>query len=112
MNTLGHLPKYPEFDYRHTLRKPDGAIEKYALQWNPTGDRKIGRPRGTWRRSVNKELERVDKTWYEARRIEIERTEWNTLVATLFSKYDLKEKMEIDELIKNLISFHSGLKPS
>ena len=35
---------------------------KYALQWNPQGDRKIGRPRETWRRSVNKELEQVGKT--------------------------------------------------
>ena len=29
----------------HSLRKPDGGIEKDALQWNPQGERKIGRLR-------------------------------------------------------------------
>ena len=38
---------------------------KYALQWNPHGERKIGRLRKTLRRSVNKELGRVSKTWYK-----------------------------------------------
>ena len=45
----------------HTLRNPDGAIGIDALQWNPQGDRKIGRPVEMWRRSVNKELGRVGK---------------------------------------------------
>jgi hypothetical protein len=29
----------------HTIRKPDGAIEKAALEWNPQGVRKRGRPK-------------------------------------------------------------------
>ena len=62
-----------------------GALEKYALQWNSQGDWKIGRPRETWRRLVNKELGRAGNTWYEARRIATERAEWNTLVAALCS---------------------------
>jgi hypothetical protein len=48
--------------------------------------KEIGRPRETWRRSVNKELGRVGKTWHGARRIATERKEWNTLVAALCSK--------------------------
>ncbi|KAJ4429209.1 hypothetical protein ANN_26212 [Periplaneta americana] len=39
----------------HTLRKPNEAIERQALEWNPQGVRKVGRPRGTWRRMVNEE---------------------------------------------------------
>ena len=39
----------------HTLRKEDGEIPKGALLWNPQGNRKRGRPRNSWRRSVIKE---------------------------------------------------------
>jgi hypothetical protein len=56
--------------------------------------KKKRRPRETWRRSVNKELGRVDKTWHEARRIVTERTECNMLVAALCSNWELGEKME------------------
>ena len=35
-------------------------------------------------------LGRVGKTWYEVRRIAIEGTEWNTHVAAIYSKYELK----------------------
>jgi hypothetical protein len=35
----------------HTLRKDDGEIPKAALQWNPQGSRKRGRPK--------KELEKI-----------------------------------------------------
>lgn len=69
----------------HTLRKPDGAIEKAALRWNPQGERKRGRPRETWRRSVDKELGRAGKTWQDARRIAAGRNDWKTLVEALCS---------------------------
>jgi hypothetical protein len=42
----------------HTLRKEDGEIPKSALFWNPQGNRKRGRPRNSWSRSVNKEAGR------------------------------------------------------
>ena len=45
----------------HTLRKPAEAIEKQALEWNPQGARKVGRPRGTWRRTINGEMEKCGK---------------------------------------------------
>jgi hypothetical protein len=34
----------------HTLHKETGAIEKTALDWNPQGYRRRGRPKRTWRR--------------------------------------------------------------
>ena len=34
----------------HTLRRLDEHVVKRALQWNPQGKRKRGRPRHTWRR--------------------------------------------------------------
>jgi len=36
----------------HTLHKEVGAIEKIALDWNPQGYRRRGRPRRTWRRTT------------------------------------------------------------
>jgi hypothetical protein len=48
----------------HTLRKQDGEIPKAALLWNPQGNRKRGRPRNIWGRSVIKESGR---SWNELR---------------------------------------------
>jgi hypothetical protein len=44
------------------LRKEDEEIPKVALLWNPQGNRKRGRPRNSWRRSVIKE---VGRSWDE-----------------------------------------------
>ena len=48
----------------HTLRKEDAEIPKAALLWNPQGNRKRGRPRNSWRRSVIKE---AGRSWNELR---------------------------------------------
>jgi hypothetical protein len=37
----------------HTLRKDYEEIPKDALQWNPQGSRKRGRPKNCWRRSLS-----------------------------------------------------------
>ena len=47
----------------HTLRKGDNNIAKEALEWNPQGIRKRGRPVNTWRRSVLSEAKDFGKTW-------------------------------------------------
>jgi len=36
----------------HVLRKEDGEIPKAALLWNPQGNRKRGRTKNSWRRSI------------------------------------------------------------
>ena len=48
----------------NTLRKEDGEIPKAALHWNPQGNRKRGRSKNSWRRSVIKE---VGRSWNEPR---------------------------------------------
>ena len=48
----------------HTLRKEDGEIPKASLLWNPQGNRKSGRQRNSWRRSVIKE---TGRNWNELR---------------------------------------------
>jgi hypothetical protein len=38
----------------YVLRKPANNITKVALRWTPEGKRKPGRPKNTWRRTVEK----------------------------------------------------------
>jgi hypothetical protein len=38
-----------------TLRKEVGTIEKTALDWNPQGYRRRGRPKRIWRRTIEDE---------------------------------------------------------
>jgi len=40
----------------HTLHKETGAIEKTALDWNPQGYRRRGRPKRTWRTTIQDEI--------------------------------------------------------
>ena len=40
----------------HTLRREDGSIAKFALEWNPSGKRKRGRPTQSWRTTRMKGL--------------------------------------------------------
>ena len=54
----------------HVLRKPHNSITKEALYWTPEGKRKRGRPRLTWRQSVESEMKgRLGLTWGEAMKI-------------------------------------------
>ena len=49
----------------HTLRKLATNTTGQALSWNPQGKRKVGRPRQTWRRSVEEELKAIGIRWSE-----------------------------------------------
>ena len=61
----------------HTLRKEDGEIPKAALDWNPQGNRKWGRPKNSWRRSVIKEAGRCCN---ELRFLAADRQKWKRLL--------------------------------
>ena len=66
----------------HTLRKEDGKIPKAALHWNPQGNRKKGRPKNSWRRSVIKE---AGRSWNELRFLAADRQKWKRLIDNLCS---------------------------
>nr|KAG5713137.1 hypothetical protein BaRGS_007664 [Batillaria attramentaria] len=51
----------------HTLRKEPCNITRQALELNPQGKRKRGRPKQTWRRSLHCELRDSGLTWEEAK---------------------------------------------
>jgi len=66
----------------HTLRKEDREISKAALFWNSQGNRKRGRPRNSWRRSVIKE---AGRSWNELRFLAADRQKWKGLIDNLCS---------------------------
>ena len=53
----------------HALRKEASAIEKTALDWNPQGYRRRGRPKRTWRRTIEDEIRSTGKSWNEVKGI-------------------------------------------
>ena len=58
----------------HTLRKSPHNITRQALDWNPQGKRKVGKPRQTWRRSTDAEVKAAGLTLAELKRIAPNRT--------------------------------------
>ena len=51
----------------HTLRREQPNIARQALDWNPQGTRRRGRPTNSWRRTLDIELRRTGLTWNEAK---------------------------------------------
>ena len=69
----------------HTLRKEIGAIEKRALDWKPQGYRRRGRPRRTWRRTIEDEIRGIGKTWNEVKGMAGDRNAWKLFMDALCS---------------------------
>ena len=69
----------------HTLRS-NNNIAKYALTYNPQGCRRRGRPKTTWRTTINKELEKGGYTWNDAVRIAPNRIRWKSLIEAVCSR--------------------------
>ena len=69
----------------HTLRKPFSNTTRQALTWNPQGKRKPGRPKNSWKRSVEAELKEKGTSWKEAEKIAQRRTSWKKFINDLCS---------------------------
>lgn len=69
----------------HSLRKPPQDITRQALQWNPQGKRKVGRPKTTWRRSCEEEMKSCNLSWGELKKAAQNRVRWRTVVEALCS---------------------------
>lgn len=67
----------------HTLRKDNTEIAKQALDWNPQGTRRVGRPKKTWRTTVLAEAGSQQKTWLQVKRLAKERERWKEFVSAL-----------------------------
>ena len=69
----------------HTLRRPGRNYTKEALDWNPQGSRKRGRPRQTWRRTIQAEAAAEGKSWGEVKALAQDREKWRRFVVALSS---------------------------
>ena len=69
----------------HTLRKPADNVTRRGLRWTPQGKRKRGRPKTTWRRSIEAEAKVAGLTWGQLEQKAQDRGGWRTLVDDLCS---------------------------
>jgi hypothetical protein len=69
----------------HTLCKDAGAKEKTALDWNPQGYRRRGRPKNTWRRTTEGEIRNKGRLWNEVKRIAGDHNAWKLFMDALCS---------------------------
>ena len=69
----------------HTFRRPEGSIARAALEWNPQGKRRRGRPMQSWRRCRMTELKEKDVTWAAAKKAAQNRIRWKAMVSDLSS---------------------------
>ena len=67
----------------HINRMALNAIPRVAMRWTPAGKRKRGRPKLTWRRSVEKEMREVGWTWSQVQRWATDRQHFSSLVTAL-----------------------------
>uniref|UniRef100_A0A034VWX2 LINE-1 reverse transcriptase-like protein n=1 Tax=Bactrocera dorsalis TaxID=27457 RepID=A0A034VWX2_BACDO len=69
----------------HTLRKPHDDISRTALDWNPQGSRRRGRPANTWRREVEAEAQRSGYSWREIKFLAINKINYNLFIEAICS---------------------------
>jgi len=60
-------------------------MEKTALDWNPQGYRRRGRPKKTWRRTIEDEIRNTRRSWNEVKGIVGDRNAWNLFMEALCS---------------------------
>ena len=70
----------------HVLRMNDGNHCVTALSWAPEGKRKVGRPRTTWRRTVERERKDMGwSSWSQVRTIAKDRGCWRDSLTALWA---------------------------
>ncbi|KAI4885603.1 hypothetical protein NFI96_005381 [Prochilodus magdalenae] len=67
----------------HVIRGRSNSITKTALHWTPEGKRKRGRPKNTWRRTVEAEMKTLNHSWGTVGKLTQDRQKWRTFVAAL-----------------------------
>ncbi|XP_061188795.1 uncharacterized protein LOC133196968 [Saccostrea echinata] len=76
----------------HVLRMETSDIPRVALRWTPPGKRNRGRPRETWRRSVEKEMKEQGWTWGKVQQMSADRQRWRSSVQALCAQSTKRTK--------------------
>ena len=69
----------------HTLRKPVTEPCRQALEWNPQGSRRPGRPNMTWKRTIQAEIHSSGLSWNQIKPLAKNRSRWKNFVEALCS---------------------------
>ena len=70
----------------HILRMEKNSNCETALTWTPEGKRKVGRPKTTWRSTIENERRILGwNSWNEARRVAADRTRWRRFTSALWA---------------------------
>ena len=64
----------------HVCRMSPGALPKTALRWTADGKTRRGRPKETWRRTVEKEMKECGLTWNTITKWAADQQQWRSLV--------------------------------
>jgi hypothetical protein len=67
-------------------KKTTRSIEKSVLDWNSQGARRHGRPKKTWKRTIEDEAMEAGKTWSEVKKLAVDRTRWRRFTDALCSR--------------------------
>lgn len=67
----------------HVLRKDPQSATRIALHWTLEGKRKRGRPRKSWRRTVESKLKAMQQTWKSITKLAQDRQWWRKFVAAV-----------------------------
>ena len=71
--------------FGHVLRMQDNRLPKQALQWRPAGSRRVGRPKDTWQRTIQRDMavKNLDRADVEAQADD--RNAWRRFIADLWT---------------------------
>ena len=67
----------------HVMWKASNNIARIAMHWTPEGKRSRGRPKTTWRRTVEKRLRGLNYSWSTIEKLAKDRQGWKDFVAAL-----------------------------
>ena len=71
----------------HVLRNDANSITLAAMHWTPEGKWKHGRPKTTWRRTVEGEMKKMNHSWGSIQRLASDRQGWRSFVAALYASW-------------------------
>ena len=71
----------------HTLRKPPPSVARHVIRWNPQGHRKRGRPRNSWRRTLETEAAQRGHSMASLERAAANRVRWRAIIDDLCSQW-------------------------